>query len=214
MKVIIVGAGISGLTRGVALSQLAPRIDVEIFERDAAVARRKGCAIGLKGDARLEVRERLGLRNHVLTTDAQHVTSFVITDRGGRTLLTLPSRGEARRQTYRVQRDRLQSVLIDALITTPLRYGFQALGSEAMDTRYRVIFTAGRQVDGDADRLAARIATRGRKAVLASRRAARQFHTTSRFQIMNRNLGFRAANAMINSRLVRRKAQAPTSLER
>jgi salicylate hydroxylase len=57
----------------------------------------------------------------------------------------------------------------------------------------------------DADRLEARIAARGRKAVLESRRAARQFHTTRRFQIMNRNLGFRAANAVINSRFVRRK---------
>jgi 2-polyprenyl-6-methoxyphenol hydroxylase-like FAD-dependent oxidoreductase len=64
----------------------------------------------------------------------------------------------------------------------------------------------------DADRLGARIAARGRKAVLESRRAARQFHTTRRLHIMNRNLGFRVANAMINSRLVRRKgASAPTS---
>jgi salicylate hydroxylase len=64
----------------------------------------------------------------------------------------------------------------------------------------------------DADRLEARIAARGRKAVLESRRAARQFHTARRFQIMKRNLGFRVANAMINSRLVRRKdAPTPTS---
>jgi 2-polyprenyl-6-methoxyphenol hydroxylase-like FAD-dependent oxidoreductase len=58
----------------------------------------------------------------------------------------------------------------------------------------------------DADRLASRIAARGRKAVLRSRNTARQFHTTSRFQIMNRNLGFRMANAMINLRRPRRTA--------
>jgi hypothetical protein len=57
----------------------------------------------------------------------------------------------------------------------------------------------------DAEHLAARIAARGRKAALESRRAARQFHSTRRFQIRSRNLGFRVANAMINSRLVRRR---------
>jgi 2-polyprenyl-6-methoxyphenol hydroxylase-like FAD-dependent oxidoreductase len=58
----------------------------------------------------------------------------------------------------------------------------------------------------DAERVASGIAARGRKAVLASRRAATQFHTTSRFQIVSRNLGFRIGNAVINSSLARRKA--------
>lgn len=48
-------------------------------------------------------------------------------------------------------------------------------------------------------------ATSRRNAVLESRRAARQFHSTGGFQIRNRDLGFRVANAMINSRLVRRR---------
>jgi 2-polyprenyl-6-methoxyphenol hydroxylase-like FAD-dependent oxidoreductase len=60
VKVIIVGAGISGLTLAAALAQLAPRLEVEIFERDVAAARRKGYAISLKGDAGLAVLERLG----------------------------------------------------------------------------------------------------------------------------------------------------------
>jgi salicylate hydroxylase len=66
-------------------------------------------------------------------------------------------------------------------------------------------------LDADAEHLAAGIAARGRKAVLDSRRAARQFHSTGRFQTRNRNLGFRMANAMINSRLVRRRAAAAVS---
>jgi salicylate hydroxylase len=379
MKVIIVGAGISGLTLAAALAQLAPRIEVEIFERDAPAAeRRKGYAIGLKGNAGLEVLDRLGLRDEVLATGAQQVTNFVITDREGRTLLALPTGNGGARQTYRVQRDHLQSVLADAVINMPMQYGRQALGYETIDTRRRVVFTGGHHVDGDvvvgcdgvgsalrrqlvddsphflglsaitgdaalsiddpllsggyfltlgdrgdsffcyrqpggvhfsytshaepsalesterpellhqvqaatedwhplvrsiasaadpesikprgyydrdptkqlrdghvwligdaahpmspfqgqgantamldalelaellgsgnlaadADHLASRIAARGRKAVTESRRAARQFHTAGRFQIMNRNLGFRAANAVINSRFVRRK---------
>jgi 2-polyprenyl-6-methoxyphenol hydroxylase-like FAD-dependent oxidoreductase len=89
MKVIIVGAGISGLTLAAALAQLAPRIDVELYERDSSVdERRKGYAISLTGDAGLAVLERLGLRDEVLAVDAQQVTSFVINDRQGRTLLT------------------------------------------------------------------------------------------------------------------------------
>jgi salicylate hydroxylase len=59
---------------------------------------------------------------------------------------------------------------------------------------------------GDPDAVAARIAARGRKAVLESRRAAAQFHTTSRFSQRNRDLGFRMANTFIKlgSRLHRR----------
>jgi salicylate hydroxylase len=379
MKVIIVGAGISGLTLAAALAQLAPRIEVELYERDAAAdARRRGYAIGLKGDAGLIVLERLGLLVDVLSIGAEQVTNFVITDRQGRTLLALPSGNDARHQTYRVQRDHLQSVLAETLTTTPVHFGFPALGYETIDTRHRVVFTGGRHVDGDvvvgcdgvgsvlrrqivddsshflgisaitgdaaltvddrllsggyfmtlgdrgdsffgyrqaggvhfsytsatepaalestsqpdllrqvreatadwhpliaaivsaadpdsikprgyydrdptkqvrdgnvwligdaahpmspfqgqgantamldalelsellgsgnlaadAEHLAGRITARGRKAVLESRRAARQFHSTRGFQIRNRNLGFRVANAMINSRLVRRR---------
>jgi salicylate hydroxylase len=379
MKVIIVGAGISGLTLAAALAQLTPRTEVELYERDAAAdARRKGYAIGLKGDAGLIVLERLNLLDDVLSTGAEQVTNFVITDRQGRTLLALPSGNNKRHQTHRVQRDHLQSVLADTLSTTLVHYGFQALGYETIDTRHRVVFTGGRHVDGDvvvgcdgvasilrrqivddsphflglsaitgdaalpvddpllsggyfmtlgdrgdsffcyrqpggvhfsytspaepaalesrsqrdllrqvrevtadwhpligaivsaadpdsikprgyydrnptkqvgdgnvwligdaahpmspfqgqgantamldalelaellgsgnlaadAEQLAARIAARGRKAVLESRRAARQFHSTGRFQTRNRNLGFRMANTMINSPLARRR---------
>jgi len=149
MKVIIVGAGISGLTLAAALAQLAPRIEVEIFERDATSAeRRRGYAIGLKGDTGLEVLGRLGLRDEVLTNGAQRVTNFVITDRQGRTLLALPS-GNDQHQTWRVQRDHLQAVLAAASPTTSVQYGFQAIGYESIDIRHRVIFTGGRHIDGD-----------------------------------------------------------------
>lgn len=380
MKVIIVGAGISGLTLAAALAQLAPQHEVEIYERDASAAdRRKSYAIGLKGETGLAVLERLGLRVEVLAGGAQQVTNFVITDRQGATLLALPSSKDSSRQTYRVQRDHLQSVLDEALPDDSVRYGFQALGFETMDNRIRVIFTGGRHTEGDvvmgcdgvgsalrrqliddaprflglsaitgdaalasenpllsggyfmtlgdhgdsffcyrqsggvhfsytspvepselesisqadllhrvrgatedwhpligsiiaaadpesikprgyydrdpskqirdgnvwllgdaahpmspfqgqggntamidalalaellgsgylpadADRVAGGIAARGRKAVLASRRAAKQFHATSRFEILSRNLGFRVGNAVINSRLTGRKA--------
>jgi 2-polyprenyl-6-methoxyphenol hydroxylase-like FAD-dependent oxidoreductase len=57
--------------------------------------------------------------------------------------------------------------------------------------------TATTLADADAAALEADIVARGRKAVLESRSAARQFHTQSRLQRMNRNVGFRMASTFI-----------------
>jgi 2-polyprenyl-6-methoxyphenol hydroxylase-like FAD-dependent oxidoreductase len=82
MKVIIIGAGITGLTLAAALAQLASQHEVELYERDRSPGvRRKGYAVSLKGDAGLAVLERLGLREAVLTDSGQQVTNFVIKDR-------------------------------------------------------------------------------------------------------------------------------------
>lgn len=51
--------------------------------------------------------------------------------------------------------------------------------------------------EADAAALEADIVARGRKAVLESRSAAKEFHIQSRFQHMNRNVGFRMANVFI-----------------
>jgi salicylate hydroxylase len=150
MKVIIVGAGISGLTLAAALAQLAPQHEVELYERETSAAdRRKSYAIGLKSETGLAVLERLGLRDDVLAGGGQQVTNFVITDRQGATLLALPSGKDDSRQIYRVQRDHLQSVLAEALPGDSVRYGFQALGFEMMDDSIRMIFTGGRHAEGD-----------------------------------------------------------------
>lgn len=150
MKVIIIGAGVSGLTLAAALAQLAFQHEVELYERDPSPgARRRGYAISLKGDAGLAVLERLGLREAALAGGGQQVTNFVINDRHGRTLLALPSGDDASREIYRVQRDHLQLALAEALPANSVRYGFQALGYEMLEGRCRVIFTGGRHADGD-----------------------------------------------------------------
>ncbi len=56
---------------------------------------------------------------------------------------------------------------------------------------------ASATADANAARLEVDIVARGRKAVLESRNAAKRFHTTSRFQQRNRDLGFRMASYFI-----------------
>ena len=51
--------------------------------------------------------------------------------------------------------------------------------------------------EGAARKLEADIVARGRKAVMQSRSAAMRFHTKSRFQQRNRNIGFRMASYFI-----------------
>ncbi len=69
---------------------------------------------------------------------------------------------------------------------------------------------AGTEVpESAAAALEANIVSRGRKAVLESRSAARQFHTQSRFQRMNRNVGFRMANFFI--KMFSKRSQPETS---
>jgi salicylate hydroxylase len=50
----------------------------------------------------------------------------------------------------------------------------------------------------EGEAVARRIARRGRKAVLDSRRSAARFHTTSRLSQRNRNIGFRLANTVLS----------------
>jgi hypothetical protein len=68
-----------------------------------------------------------------------------------------------------------------------------------------LVGTAGQMVDqfhriehGGGEAVARRIAQRGRKAVLDSRRSAARFHTTSMVSQRRRNVGFRLANTVLN----------------
>jgi salicylate hydroxylase len=58
-------------------------------------------------------------------------------------------------------------------------------------------FLAGTRNDAAAAKVEANIVRRGRRAVLQSRKAAQQFHTTDRFQQSMRNVGFRVARLFI-----------------
>ena len=131
MKVIIVGAGISALHGGRAGSAGTDQ---------GGVVRARHCGQctpqGLCNRSQrmpMSVLERLGLVNDLLSTGVEQVTNFVITDQQGRTCWPA-LREDARHQTYRVQRDHLQSVPPRPLATTQVNYGFQ--GTRLRDDRH------------------------------------------------------------------------------
>jgi 2-polyprenyl-6-methoxyphenol hydroxylase-like FAD-dependent oxidoreductase len=62
MKIVVIGAGVSGLTFAAAMQHFSPQTQVEVYERDQSLASRpRGYSLGLKGDAGLAVLKTLGL---------------------------------------------------------------------------------------------------------------------------------------------------------
>jgi len=149
MNIAIIGGGIGGLTLAVALKRKNPAAQVAIYERDASsFARPQGYALGLKGDGGLKVLTTLGLRDEVLADDAVKVTNFAFTDQAGKELLALPAKDESR-ITYRVQREHLKKVLLNAIGDTPLHFGKTCVGYGNTDGKAIVHFEDGQDVVAD-----------------------------------------------------------------
>ena len=149
MKVIIIGAGIGGLTLAARLKQKAKNIEVVLYERDdAAFSRSQGYALGLKGDGGLPVLDELGLRKEVLGSDALKVTNFVFTNQAGGELLALPARDE-KHLTYRVQRGHLREVLLKAVGDTPINFDKTATGYSQTKEAVTVTFDDGSSATAD-----------------------------------------------------------------
>ncbi len=85
MKVVIIGAGISGLTLAALLRRKAPDMEVALYEKDQGpFSRPQGYSIGLKDPAGLGVLTRLGLRPQLTGPRAAPVRQFIITNQGGK----------------------------------------------------------------------------------------------------------------------------------
>ena len=106
LQIIIIGAGIGGLTLANLLHQAGPAIQVRIFERDS-VAHTQGGTLGLKEQGGLEVLRRLGKYEEIRMV-GQPVTRFTIITRQGKPLLTL--RGHP--HSLRVPRAGLRDLLL------------------------------------------------------------------------------------------------------
>jgi 2-polyprenyl-6-methoxyphenol hydroxylase-like FAD-dependent oxidoreductase len=107
-SILIIGAGIGGLTLANLLHQSHPTMTVRLFERDAAAqARTQGGALGLKEPGGLDALRRLGMEDAIRAV-SQAVTQFTIVTHQGKPLLTL--RGQP--HSLRVSRTALRDLLL------------------------------------------------------------------------------------------------------
>jgi 2-polyprenyl-6-methoxyphenol hydroxylase-like FAD-dependent oxidoreductase len=147
MRVLVSGAGISGLTFAAAMRRFCPAAEVVIFERDEAPdSRPQGYGLGMDRDAGQLVLRELGLRDE-LAGDAVPITRFVFCDRRGRSLLELPSGGGDR--LLRVRRDALKRALRAAAPDTPLRFGWRCTGYRQDAAGVEALFEGHREPPGD-----------------------------------------------------------------
>jgi 2-polyprenyl-6-methoxyphenol hydroxylase-like FAD-dependent oxidoreductase len=148
MRVIVVGAGIGGLTAAIALRQKG--VDAEVYER-AAELTDVGAGIGLWPNA-LKALYQLGLR------PAIEALSFVSADGALRTADgAVLSRTAARDMVARLglpfmvfHRAELLNVLVAAARDVPIHRGHECCHVDAAGERAVVRFTNGAEASGDA----------------------------------------------------------------
>lgn len=154
MRVVILGAGIAGLSTAVALRRVG--IESEIWERTTEL-RPAGTGIGIANNATTALR-LLGIDFGLGTTRGAEVSRMQILSPRGRPLLETPV-AEIQREVgtpaVTVHRADLQAGLLEAVGDTPVHLGaeatgFRTEGNAAGDgTGVRVDFTDGRMTTGD-----------------------------------------------------------------
>jgi salicylate hydroxylase len=107
LSIIIIGAGIGGLTLANLLRQIHPTSTVRLFERDSAAhARTQGGTLGLKEPGGLEALRRLGMEEAIHAV-SQPVTQFIILTHQGKHLFTLHGQPHSLRVARAALRDLL-----------------------------------------------------------------------------------------------------------
>ncbi len=108
LHIIIIGAGIGGLTLANLLRQSDPAIHVRVFESDSAAhMRTQGGTLGLKDSGGLTALQRLGMYEEIRAV-SKPVTQFTILTQQGKHLLTL----HGHPHSLRVSRDTLRDILL------------------------------------------------------------------------------------------------------
>jgi len=143
-KILIIGAGIGGLTAAIALRQAG--FLVEVLDR-ATELKEIGAGIGLSANA-TRVLGRLGLLQRVLDrgTVLKSVVSY--TSRG-KLLSTMPA-NLADAPAVCLHRAELQQALLSELPSTCVHLGEQFVRLEMASTGVTAHFTSGRMATGDA----------------------------------------------------------------
>ena len=143
MRVVVIGAGISGLTFAAAMQCLSPQTEVEIYERDQSLTSRpQGYSLGLKGDAGLAVLKTLGIYEQT-AAEVATITNFVFCNQRGQRLLELPATGDEKHLTQRVRRQALKAALLQAVGPAPVHFDRHCTGYRQSAEGIEVLFEDG-----------------------------------------------------------------------
>jgi FAD-dependent urate hydroxylase len=146
LKAIVVGAGIGGLTAGVALHQAG--YEVEIYDRVAKL-RPAGAGVSLWSNG-VKVLNRLGLGGAIAKIGGR-MERMQYRDMNGELLNDIPMQpliDEVGQRPYPVARTDLQQMLLDAF-PGEVQLNARCIGVEAVGEQVTAIFEDGRRATGD-----------------------------------------------------------------
>ena len=147
MKIVIVGAGMGGLSAGIALTQAGH--EVEIYDR-VSTLRAAGAAISVWSNG-IKVLNALGLRDEVAAIGGQ-MDRMGYCDSNGKVLTDfslIPLMERVGQRPYPISRTALQTLLLDTFGRDRVHLGRKCIGVEQDTERARVLFDHGDSVEAD-----------------------------------------------------------------
>ena len=147
MKIVVVGAGMGGLSAGIALTQAGH--EVEIYDR-VSTLRAAGAAISVWSNG-IKVLNALGLRNEVAAIGGQ-MDRMGYCDSNGKILTDfslIPLMERVGQRPYPISRTALQTLLLDTFGRDRVYLGRKCVGVEQDAERARVLFDHGDSVEAD-----------------------------------------------------------------
>jgi FAD-dependent urate hydroxylase len=147
LKVVIVGAGMGGLTAGLALRQAG--FEIEIYDRVAALLP-VGAGVSLWSNG-VKVLNRLGLGRELAAVGGR-MDRVCYRARGGEVLTEFslePLVQAVGQRPYPVARADLQRLLLDALGPSTVQLGCECVSVEEDASAATAVFADGRRVRGD-----------------------------------------------------------------
>jgi 2-polyprenyl-6-methoxyphenol hydroxylase-like FAD-dependent oxidoreductase len=147
MRIVIVGAGIGGLTLAAALRREG--MEARVYEREpSSTARPQGYAISLKGSTGLRVLRELGLEEELRKT-GRPTPDFTFLTPEGRPLLHLHPAADSPEYTVGISREILRARLLEAVPRDWLTWGARCSGVTRRGDTLIVEFEEGPPVEAD-----------------------------------------------------------------